>query len=55
MKRDVYLPPQAELFELDPRCVICDGSDNSRTMTYGDEGMAGGAIDNDNYVNGGDF
>ncbi|MBQ3659727.1 MAG: hypothetical protein IJS70_00930 [Bacteroidales bacterium] len=54
MKNSAYVAPAAEIFEFCPGRVICQ-SEPGRSVVYGDEGKAGGDINDDNYVNGGAF
>ena len=54
MKKSVYEVPTAEIYEFCPDRVICQ-SEQGRSVVYGNEGKAGGDIDEDNYVNGGTF
>ncbi len=54
MKNSAYVAPSAEIFEFCPGRVICQ-SEPGRSVVYGDEGKAGGDINDDNYVNGGAF
>ena len=47
-----YLSPVLQVFELAPSRVICQ---SGRQLNYGREGAAGGGINDDNYVDGGEF
>lgn len=49
-----YQTPKTEVFEICPCEVICQ-SPGVTLSNYGDEGAAGGTINEENIVNGGIF
>ena len=54
MKKSEYYSPESEILELGICQIICQGS-LGKSVTFGDEGRAGAEIDEDSYVNGGNF
>ncbi|MBR3029755.1 MAG: hypothetical protein IKH93_01220 [Bacteroidales bacterium] len=54
MKKSIYKTPESDILEVNLCWVICQ-SVAGRQVVYGDEGKAGGDINDDNYVDGGTF
>ena len=48
-----YLPPVMDLLEIGVRQIICQSQ--GRSLNYGNENAAGGNINDDNFVDGGEF
>lgn len=49
-----YHSPKTEVLEISPYDVICQ-SQGMTLSNFGDEGAAGGAVNNENIVDGGTF